>query len=116
MVDAKKPKAGPECGLVFLLDAESVKNKAQFSQMVQPQIFESQMVYKNAARIYFNILTSFSDFRAGRYVMTGLKKMTGTLQLLALDEQDRKCQVEPMEECYTRAFIDPQFEEVMKEF
>ena len=79
--------------------------------MTAPLTFESQTVDKNAVRIYLNTLTSFSDFRAGRYVMTGLKKMTGTPEFLKLDDQDRKCQIEPMEECFNKALI----EEVKKE-
>ena len=111
LVDAEKPKAGPEYGLVFLLDSGTVKHNGHPSQMTPPLTFESQMVDKNAARIYLNTLTSFSDFRAGRYVMTGLKKITGTSEFLALEDQDRKCQIEPMEECLSKAFI----EEVKKE-
>ena len=62
LIVAETPKAGPEYGLVFLLDPATVEQKENPSQLPLSLIFESQMVDKNAARIYLNTLTSFSDF------------------------------------------------------
>ena len=62
--------------------------------------FESLSNSGRSAKIHLNTLASFTDYRAGSYAMSGLKKMTGTDTFLELPATTKKCKTETYEECH----------------
>ena len=71
-----------------------------------PFAFASSGVDSSSARIYLNTLASFTDYRAGGYAMTSLKKMTGTDSFLKQTDEEKKCRIETLEDCQARSYID----------
>ena len=59
-----------------------------------------------AARIYMNTLASFSDFRAGSYALSALKKIGGTSQFLELQDEVKQCQLGSIEHCQSKSYIE----------
>ena len=82
-------KAGKSNGLMLVLDSNSPWDGAM-----------------NIARIFLNTLFPFTDYRNGSYAMSSLKKMTATKAFLGMSVSDKKCQVETLEECKTRKFLE----------
>ena len=56
--------------------------------------------------IHINTLSRISDTRPGLYVMTVMKKMTGTESFLALPDETKGCQLEPQDECKKRLYAE----------
>ena len=71
-----------------------------------PFVLASSGIDACSARIYLNTLSSFTDFRAGSYAMTSLKKMTGTDSFLKQTDEEKKCRIETLEDCQARSYID----------
>ena len=63
------------------------------------------------ARIYLNTLASFSDHRAGSYAISAVKKTVGTGTFLELPSENRKCQLQTIEDCQVQQYV----KEVKKE-
>ena len=111
----KKTKTGPNFGLLMVLDTGKTDNKAKtepgrnqgneiFSLDLQPLSAAS-----SSAKIYLNTLERFTDYRAGTYALSVLKKMTGTQSSMKL--ADKPCQLELSEDCEKKRYI----EEVQKQ-
>ena len=60
---------------------------------------------KKEAKIQINTLASDKDFGEGTYKMSAVKQMTAKSAFLKMPMEDRKCQVEPFEECKTKALL-----------
>ena len=60
---------------------------------------------KKDARIQIATLSSYKYFGEGNYKMFAVKKMTAKTAFLEMPLKDRNCQVEPYEECRTRALL-----------
>ena len=58
------------------------------------------------ARIYLHTMTHFTSSKNGSYVLTVLKKMTGTAGFLKIPDEEKGCQVEIYEECNTRKYLE----------
>ena len=71
-----------------------------------PFALASSGIEAGSARIYLNTLSSFTDFRAGSYAMTSLKKLTGTESFLTQTDEEKKCSIETLEDCQARSYID----------
>ena len=54
---------------------------------------------KNTIEIYVPTLAPYSGHEPGSYIMTSLKKMTGTDNFLKMSETIKECQNEPFEDC-----------------
>ena len=65
----------------------------------------AKSVQKKEARIEINTLSSGKDFGEGAYKMSAIKKMKATDAFLNMLMMDKKCQVEPFEECRTQALL-----------
>ena len=110
-VDTERKETGKRGGLVIILDI-GVQNTDQtlkgdsISKNENPLAFASSEVAADSARIYLNTLSSFTDYRAGSYVMTALKKMTGTESFLKQTDKEKKCSIETLEDCQAKRYID----------
>ena len=60
---------------------------------------------QNSASIHINTLGRFSDYRAGSYVLTTPKQMTGTQSFLNLSDDKKGCQIKEFESCRVEAFV-----------
>ena len=65
-----------------------------------------ESVRKKEARIQINTLSSDKGYGEGTYKMSVVKKMTAKTNFLEMPMRDRKCQVEPFEECRTKALLE----------
>ena len=99
-------------GLLLIIDPRtSNKNyKEQSEHQKRNRItslnFEQEYDDTNSARIYLNTLSSFTDYRAGTFTLTTLKKMTGTSDFLKLTNEVKKCSIETIEECQAKQYIE----------
>ena len=60
-----------------------------------------------SGKIFIDILSYFSSYKAGSYALTGLKKMTGTKSFISkIPENVRNCQVESYVDCRTRKYYE----------
>ena len=57
------------------------------------------------AEIHINTLAPFYGDGPGDYVISSLKKMTGTKNFLALPDNEKRCQIEDFVECKNRNFF-----------
>ena len=104
---------GLEHGLLLVLDPGiSEKNRHQKETTQGPTEKISSLNLKapgddkSSAKIYVNTLARHTDYRAGSYAMTSLKRMTGTSSFLKLSDVDKKCQVETFEECTSQRYTE----------
>ena len=58
-----------------------------------------------SARIYLNTLSGFTTYRAGRYAMSAIKKMSGTDSFLQQTDNIKGCQIEAFEDCQRKRFM-----------
>ena len=58
------------------------------------------------AKVHIDTLSSFKGFGGGTYKMTAVKKMTVTDDFLKMPLEDRKCKIEPYEDCRTRNLLE----------
>ena len=61
---------------------------------------------ENSARIYLNTLAGFTDFRAGSFALSSLKKMTGTSKFMGLPHDSKDCQIEAFEDCTAERYLE----------
>ena len=106
--DSGKTETGKGAGLVILIDT-GVENTDEMQSMdSNPNhlAFASSGVDAKTARVYINTLSSFTDYRAGSYAMSALKKMTGTKSFLNQNYKERKCMIVAKEECQAKSYIE----------
>ena len=98
--------------LLLLIDpsqsvGEPGKNKAASSRVTKydtPILKLENSVYHSAS-IHINTYGRFRDSRAGSYVLTTPKQMTGTQSFLNLSDEERSCPIEDFEDCRVDAFL-----------
>ena len=66
---------------------------------------DTERLQNKEAKMHINTLSSFKGFGGGTYKMTAVKKMTVTDDFLNMRLEDRKCKVEPNEDCRTRKLL-----------
>ena len=98
-----KSKGGMDGGLVLLLDYNTEKSILT-EDLIQNNEDSTLLKYKTedsitSARIYIPTLAPFSGYGSGSYVMTSLKKMTGTKNFLNLSSKDKMCENYIFEAC-----------------
>ena len=71
-----------------------------------PLVLASSGVDANSGRLYINTLASFTDYRAGSYAMSALKKMTGTDSFLKQTNKLNNCKLETIESCQEKSYLD----------
>ena len=62
-----------------------------------------ESIQKEEAMIQINTLSSDKQFGEGTFKMSDIKKMTATKSFLGMPVEAKRCQVEPYEECRTKA-------------
>ena len=79
----KRPtKQGKVNGLILMIDPGKTMDEESSS-------FE----------LYLHTLSGFSGSSAGSYAMASLKQMTGTTGFMSLPDDQKRCQIEPFEDC-----------------
>ena len=56
--------------------------------------------------IHISTLARYSDYKPGIYLMSALKEMKGTDSFLALPDETKACQIETLEVCQTRKYLE----------
>ena len=59
-----------------------------------------------SAKIHINTLSPYTGFGGGIYSMTGVKRMTASLDFLRMPWKDRNCEVESYDDCRTRKLLE----------
>ena len=110
LTDLPKTKEGVQNGLVLILDPGTKLRKKE-TQKGHQQRGKSSMLNptpvkgkSHSAKIYLNTLSSFTDFRAGVFALSALKKMTGTKGFLNLGDESKNCRIESLEACMSKAY------------
>ena len=106
-LDTEKTKPGKWAGLVFLLDiGMQITGETQhYETSENPFAMASSQYDARSARIYLNTLSSFTDYRAGSYALTALKKITGTHRFLKQIDDEKECNIETLEDCQAKHYI-----------
>ena len=104
----QKTETGRGAGLVIILDTgmKPIDEMQSQESNDNPLAFGSSEVNVKSTRIYLNTLSSFSDFRAGSYSMSVLKKVTGTESFLKQTDEEKACRIETFEDCHAKSSID----------
>ena len=63
-------------------------------------------INENGGAIHISTLERFSDSRPGMYVMTVLKRMTGTESFLSMSDGVKQCEIETQDDCESRNYIE----------
>ena len=110
MLDVENSKSGLKNGLLLTVDpgkTDFVNNKEKTTDQDHYGLLNLEPLRETegAASIYINTLAGFTDFRAGSYAMTGLKKTTGTKSFLNLPDEVKGCQNEMYEDCIAQRYI-----------
>ena len=106
-IGTEKTETGEGAGLVIMIDI-GVQNTDEFQSEDSnnnPLALSPSSAHAGSARIYLNTLSSFTDYRAGSYAMSSLKKMTGTASFLRQTNEEKKCRIETVEDCQARSYI-----------
>ena len=107
-IETKHSEAGKRAGLVFLIDSgQQSKKKASLKTTDSETLdLESSEVDHASATIHLSTLSLFSDYRAGSYALTDLKKMTGTDSFLKQTDKAKKCMTRTSEDCQAVRYIE----------
>ena len=110
-IETGKTEAGKGSGLVIIIDIGvqniyKTQSKDSKEKNINPLALASSGVDSSSARIYLNTLSSYSDYRAGSYALTSLKKMTGTESFLKQTDDKKNCRIEALEDCQAGSFFD----------
>ena len=110
MLDVENSKSGLKNGLLLIVDpgkTDFVNNKEKTTDQDHYGLLNLEPLRETEgpASIYINTLAGFTDFRAGSYAMTGLKKTTGTKSFLNLPDEIKGCQNEMYEDCIAQRYI-----------
>ena len=105
-LDTGKTKPGKGAGLVIVVDigVEKTGKKQNEESYENPLALANSEEDAGSARIYVNTLSSYTDYQAGSYALTALKKLTGTESFLKQADEAKKCRVETMEDCQARQY------------
>ena len=105
---------GRKNALVILLDYHedlslyySYENEADVIPVITTDLnFDSvESRQKTGAKIRINLLSPDLFFGNGTYKISAVKKMTARKSFLEMSMKDKNCQVEPFEECKTKALL-----------
>ena len=105
----QKTKVGQNFGLLLILDPGSIDNedvkerKVSHGSEIVSLDLQPVGAASSSAKIYLHTLESFTDYRAGTYALSVLKKMTGTQSFMKLS--NKPCQLEISEECEMKRYI-----------
>ena len=112
MITSHNTGAGLDNGIFILLDSgiSEIDQSMEMTTLGAEDIVNMEMEpfspTESSARIYLNTLSSISDFRAGSYAMTALKKMTGTERFLKQTNMEKNCRSQELEDCQAKGYID----------
>ena len=67
---------------------------------------ETESRQAKEAKVHIDTLSSFKGFSGGTYKMTAVKRITVTDDFLKMPWEDRKCNVELLEDCRTRKLLE----------
>jgi hypothetical protein len=103
----KKTESGKNKGIFFAVDLTNSriyggKQGKKNSELLYPDSSDDQ----NTFAIHINTLSRVSDARPGLYIMTDMRKMTGTKNFLALPDETKHCQLEPEDDCKLRRYVE----------
>ena len=111
-INTSKSKIGKRQGILLVLDSgtfdlrKDVETESSYVKNIASLDLEASNGDESSARIYMNTLASFSDFRAGSYALSSLKKMTGTASFLKLSDDRKGCQSQAFEDCNARRYLE----------
>ena len=106
-------KSHKEHGLLMIIDPSQsmdypFKNNIGSSKVNHFETLNMKIInnVQNSASIHIHTLGRFSDSRAGSYVLTTPKWMTGTQSFLELSDDKKGCQNEDFDNCRVEAFAN----------
>ena len=99
-----RSQKGMKKGLMLMIDNNYNRSVTSPTRKSQEHFDDNHINFDlstrgNSAEIYIPTLTPFSGFRPGRYVMTSVKKMTGTDAFLDFPDEVKECQNMNLELC-----------------
>ena len=103
-----KTRAGRGKGLLLAIDKGiSIEPQAQQQTVAKRKNFIRTELRPRGKKARIRILTSHwhDDSRPGKYAMKNLKVKAATENFLAMPDGVKGCQMEPMEDCKTRHYV-----------
>ena len=102
----KPTEPGKKNGIFLALDLNEIQFYGNQEERDNMEYIYSKSSNVEQPHIHINTLSKISDTRPGLYVMTVMKKMTGTESFLALADETKGCQLEPEDECKKRMYAE----------
>jgi hypothetical protein len=103
----KKTQPGKKNGIFFAIDIEEDSSSVSNNEFREKGILNTKdLIDNNKVSVNLDTLSRYSDTRPGMYIITSLKKMTGTESFLAMADNIKGCQIEPEEECKIRRYTE----------
>ena len=102
-----KTESGKKKGIFFAVDLTKDRiYGGKEGKKSNRFLYPDSSIDENTFSVHINTLSRVSDTRPGLYVMTVMKKMTGTESFLALPDETKDCQLEPQDECKRRRYAE----------
>ena len=104
-----KTNSGLDSELLMIIDPGMTVAQSYSKENVETSTSFSLKHASNddtSARIHLNTLASFTSSKAGRYTMSVLKKMTGSMNFQRLPDLDKHCQIGTYEACQSRGYLE----------
>jgi hypothetical protein len=103
-----KTESGKKKGILIAVDLpeDQIYGRKQKRKPSRRYFYPDSSDDENTFSIHINALSRVSDTRPGLYVMTDMKKMTGTKSFLAMPDETKHCQLEPEDECKKRKYVE----------
>ena len=112
-IQTLKSKPGEKASLMIFLDEGATHGKKEkkdsdhkITEETRDLDLEDSEEEASTTRIYLNTLSSFTGNRAGSYLMSSLKKMTGTSSFLGQTDEQRNCATQTYEDCRAQTYIE----------
>ena len=110
LINVDKTQVGMSNGLLLLLDSAAnekvVGRETEEDGRIKTINLDPLVADDNSVKIYLNTLGRNTDYRAGSYALSGIKKMTGTSSFIGLEDNIKNCQIETFEDCNTKRYME----------
>jgi hypothetical protein len=97
-----KTKFGETTGIILAVDQYKDTSADKEENGIQGLFDPKRTTDQKSLSIHINTQSRYTSSSPGKYILTVLKKMTGTDSFLALSDEAKGCQIEPEDECRSR--------------
>jgi hypothetical protein len=103
----KKTKNGKSNGIFFALDLTNDQGSYESKELDKNEYLqEDDSNGLSMMTIHIDTMSRISYSKAGMFVLTALKKMSGTTRFESLPDKTKNCHIESKTDCYIRRYTE----------